>query len=153
MCIAKFDQSKGTQMNRNIGQVITGVLAQAKSERRLIHGLYETASYLHQNPDDVLVCLLPETRTEDPTIHMQEVLLEAFCYEYEIPVIRVDSSKRLGELCEENSACSCAIVTRDPNIPWDENSDPPVSPEEKTLQDFYEYTLEQFPRPVIELPI
>lgn len=143
----------------SIGRAVRAVLAQAKIERRLICGLYQAIGYLEEKADDALLCLLPESRPGDVTSHMQTVLLQAFCYENCIPVITVDSSKRLGELCglnaksKEGDTCACAIITRDPNIPWDENGDPPLSPGEKTLHDFYECTMEEFPRPVVELPI
>lgn len=142
-----------------IGRAVRGVLAQAKIERRLICGLYQAIVYLQENVDDALLCLLPETRPGDVTAHMQTVLLQAYCYENCIPVITVDSGKRLAELCgissntKDGATCACAVITRDQNIPWDENGDPPLSPGEKTLSDFYECTIEEFPRPVIALPV
>lgn len=157
--MALTNNLNSTCYRSTIGRAVRGVLAQAKIERRLICGLYQAIVYLEENAEDALLCLLPETRPGDATTHMQTVLLQAFCYENGIPVIMVDSGKRLADLCgitsnpKEDATCACAIVTRDPNIPWDENSDPPLSPGEKTLQDFYECTIEEFPRPVVELPI
>jgi len=100
--------------------------------------------------------MLPLTRPGDATSHMQTVLLQAFCYENYIPVIQVDSSERLAEFCGisptkgKPAECFCAIITRDPNNDPDE--DPPLSPSEQTLTDFYECTLEEYPRPVVHLP-
>ncbi|KRT84615.1 ribosomal protein [Oryctes borbonicus] len=160
MCISKLSEETCKNMNRSsLGRAVRGVLAQAKIERRLICGLYQAIVYLEENAEDALLCLLPESRPGDVTAHMQTVLLQAFCYENCIPVITVDSSQRLATLCgitskaKEGGSCACAVVTRDPNIPWDENGDPPLSPGEKTLQDFYECTIEEFPRPVVQLPV
>lgn len=71
---------------------------------------------------------------------------------------QVDSSKRLAELCgissEKGSAnCMCAIVTRGQDGPLVTDEDPPLSAAERQLTEFYECTLEEFPRPVIQLPI
>lgn len=74
---------------RNIGRAVRGVLTQARSERRLICGLLPAIAYLEKNPEDALLCLLPEITQGDAAIHMQIVLLQAFCYENYIPVIQV----------------------------------------------------------------
>lgn len=74
---------------RNIGRAVSDVLTQAKKECRLICGLLPAIAYLEKNPEDVLLCFLPETNPGDAATHMQTVLLQAFCYENYIPVIQV----------------------------------------------------------------
>lgn len=70
-------------------------------------------------------------------------------------MLQVDSCERLAELCGiiaesgKPAECFCAIVTSDPSIL--PNTDPPLSPSEQTLTDFYECTLTEFPRPVVRL--
>lgn len=70
--------------------------------------------------------------------------------------MQVDSSEKLAEFCGITSStkssehCLCAIVTIDPET--SHTRDPPLSPTEQKLADFYECTLEEFPRPVIQLP-
>ncbi|XP_019866673.1 growth arrest and DNA damage-inducible protein GADD45 alpha [Aethina tumida] len=160
MCISKFENSKCKQINRNnMGRAVRGVLTRAKVERRLICGLLPAISYLEKNPDDVLICVIPETRPGDAATHMQTVLLQAFCYENYIPVIQVNSSEKLGEYCSDSNynnkrskGCNCAIIIKDMNVPITPD-EIPMSPSEQILADFYECTLEEFPRPVIELPI
>lgn len=73
-----------------IGRATNGVVAKARSERRLISGLLEAIIYLEENPLDALLCILPETRPGDAASHMHTVLLQAFCYENCIPVIQVN---------------------------------------------------------------
>lgn len=159
MCISKVEHPKCKMLNRNsIGSEVRGVLTRARVERRLICGLLPAITYLEKNPDDTLLCMLPLTRPGDAATHMQTVLLQAFCYENYIPVIQVDSSERLAEFCGIPQAkgrpteCSCAIITRDPNNSLNPDEDPPLSPSEQTLTDFYECTLEEYPRPVVHLP-
>lgn len=65
------------------------MLANAKVERRLVCGLIPAITYLEKSPDDVIFCVLPETRPGDAATHIQAVLLQAFCYENYIPVIQV----------------------------------------------------------------
>jgi hypothetical protein len=62
----------------------------------------------------------------------------------------VDSSEKLGEYCGLGSRieCPCAIITKDE----ERKRDPLLSPTEQELTDFYECTLEEFPRPIVELP-
>lgn len=69
--------------------------------------------------------------------------------------LQVDSGKKLAELCglkKQMIACECAIITRDVTIPLNVDEDPPLSENEQILTDFYECTIEEFPRPVIQLP-
>ncbi|KAF2880354.1 hypothetical protein ILUMI_25817 [Ignelater luminosus] len=159
MCISKVQHPKCKMLNRNsIGGEVRGVLTRARVERRLICGLLPAITFLEKCPDDALLCMLPQTRPGDAATHMQTVLLQAFCYENYIPVIQVDSSERLAEFCGipqmkgRSAECFCAIITRDPNNVLDPDEDPPLSPSEQTLADFYECTLEEYPRPIVHLP-
>lgn len=69
-------------------------------------------------------------------------------------LLQVDSSEKLADYCESKcSNCNCAIVLRDTSLPSTPEEEMPMSPTEQILADFYECTLEEFPQPVIELPI
>lgn len=72
-----------------LGRAVQGVLTQAKLDHRLICGLLPAIGYLEKASEDVVLCVLPETRLGDAARHMQTVLLQAFCYENYIPVIQV----------------------------------------------------------------
>ncbi|EFA06001.1 uncharacterized protein Gadd45 [Tribolium castaneum] len=152
MCILKLKNvDKCKMINRNkLGRALQGVLTQAKTEGRLICGLLPAISCLENSLEDVLLCVLPQTRPGDATTHMQTVLLQAFCFENYIPVIQVDSSEKLAQYCGLGSrvGCPCAVITKD----MEAQQDPPLSPSEQELTDFYECTIEEFPRPVLELP-
>ncbi|KAK4885436.1 hypothetical protein RN001_001707 [Aquatica leii] len=160
MCISKVEHPKCKMLNRNtIATEVKGVLTRARVERRLICGLLPAITYLETNPDDAVMCLLPQTRPGDAATHIHTVLLQAFCFENYIPVIQVDSGERLAELCGiseskgRGAECFCAIITRDSNTnDLTPDEDPPLSPSEQKLADFYECTLEEYPRPVVHLP-
>ncbi|XP_018564458.1 growth arrest and DNA damage-inducible protein GADD45 alpha [Anoplophora glabripennis] len=157
MCVSKVNDNRCKMINRSkLGKAVRGVLTRAKVERRLICGLLPAIAYLEKTPDDVVICVLPQTRPGDATTHIQTVLLQAFCYENYIPVIQVNSSEKLADYCGVSSktGCNCAIIVKDPAAsPTTPDDEIPLSPTEKILADFYECTLEEFPRPVIELPI
>ncbi|XP_044264546.1 uncharacterized protein LOC123011253 [Tribolium madens] len=152
MCILKLKNvDKCKMINRHkLGRALQGVLTEARTEGRLICGLLPAISCLENSLEDVLLCVLPQTRPGDATTHMQTVLLQAFCFENYIPVIQVDSSEKLAQYCGLGSRmeCPCAVITKD----MEGRQDPPLSPSEQELTDFYECTIEEFPRPVLELP-
>ncbi|RZC33464.1 uncharacterized protein BDFB_007828 [Asbolus verrucosus] len=160
MCILKLNSNKCKMINRSkLGSAVQGVLTQAKQERRLICGLLPAIAHLEKTSEDVLLCVLPLTRPGDAATHMQTVLLQAFCYENYIPVIQVDSSEKLAQYCglaadrkDKPAECPCAIITKDLDVAIEADQDPPLSPSEQELADFYECTLEEFPRPIVELP-
>lgn len=160
MCLAKsFEKCK--MINRSkLGRALRAALTKARVERRLVCGLYPAIAHLEKSPEEVVLCVLPTTRPGDATTHIQAVLLQAFCYENCIPVIQVDSSEKLANYCgvstkikDTSQHCNCAIVTRDNTLPLTEDDMFPMSENEQVLTDFYECTLEEFPRPIIELPI
>ncbi|KAJ8932001.1 hypothetical protein NQ314_015047 [Rhamnusium bicolor] len=89
MCISKINNNKCKMINRSkLGRAVRGVLTRAKVERRLICGLLPAIGYLEKSPEDVVFCVLPQTRPGDAATHIQTVLLQAFCYENYIPVIQ-----------------------------------------------------------------
>lgn len=156
MCIAKpGDNPKCKMLNRStLGNALRGVLAQANIERRLICGLLPAINFLGKYAEDALLCVISETKPGDATTHMQTVLLQAYCYENYIPVIQVDSAEKLATFCgmPEPQDFVCAIISRDMTIPCNLDEDLPLSPGEQKLTDFYECTLEEYPRPIIQLP-
>lgn len=159
MCVQKALE-KCKMINRSkLGRALRAALTKARVERRLVCGLYPAITHLEKSPEEVVLCVLPTTRPGDAATHIQAVLLQAFCYENCIPVIQVDSSEKLANYCgssskiKDTSHCNCAIVTRDNTLPLTEDDMLPMSDNEQYLADFYECTLEEFPRPIIELPI
>ncbi|XP_044747288.1 uncharacterized protein LOC123308615 [Coccinella septempunctata] len=161
MCIDKFQQEKCRMINRStLGRALRRLLNHARVENRLVSGLMPALNYMQKNTEDVLFCLMPHASSGDAATHMQTVLLQAYCYENCIPVIEVDSGQKLVELCGTSktnikSNFPCVIITkyRDRSDgSSDDSSSSTLSPIEQTLTDFYECTIQEFPRPIIELP-
>ncbi|XP_072946409.1 growth arrest and DNA damage-inducible protein GADD45 gamma [Epargyreus clarus] len=96
-----------------ISQCIKTVLRRACVEKRLTVGLLPAIQYLSKHSDGALFCLTTEAMPGDSATHMQEVLLQAFCDENEIYVIKVDSETKLKKMlgCRDTSMdFSCVLV-------------------------------------------
>lgn len=158
MCVETEQKQNSEMFNRlSLSRALHATLTHAKVNRRLICGLLPTIAHLQKSAEDVIFCLLPQARPGDASDHMQTVLLQAFCYENYIPVIQVDNSEKLAAYCgisksTYQTGCICAIVTRDRSLPSTPEDEFPMSPPEQMLTNFYERSLEQSSRPVIELP-
>lgn len=84
------------------GTALKQVVQNAAESRRLTAGVFECAQHLNNNPDNVAMCILPMgTDDEDVTNHIQHTLVEAFCWENDIPLIKVDSAKKLAAIIEQ----------------------------------------------------
>ncbi|PNF19686.1 40S ribosomal protein S12 [Cryptotermes secundus] len=81
----------------------------------LAHGLHEAAKALDKR--QALLCVLAENCNEP----MYKKLVQALCNEHQIPLIKVDNNKKLGEwagLCKIDNTgkarkivgCSCVVV-------------------------------------------
>lgn len=161
MCVSKDHNSESTMdkcqnLSKNLaGKAVRGVLAHAKAERRLTCGLLPAIDLLESDPCSVMFCVVAESTPGDATSHMHTVLLQAFCYENDIPVIQVDNSEKLAHFCgltsRKGHMLECALVTRSPDTSWD-NPSQTFSKAEQTLNDFYECTFYDFPKPTIILP-
>ena len=100
----------------NIGMALKTVLQKAKEEDRLVCGVYECAQTLQNIPEDVALCLLLEVAdTEDVAAHIQHKLVEAFCWENDIQVVKVDSFKTVAkvltnEKTEAKNDVGCILI-------------------------------------------
>ncbi|KAK3604491.1 hypothetical protein CHS0354_001171 [Potamilus streckersoni] len=108
------------------------VLLTAMSEGRLTSGIFECANVFRMDPDKVRLCILPVTSSTDVAIHIQHKLIEAYCWENEIQLLKVDSVEKLsailnsgGKKMHQKSTnampvttasvdCSCVLVTFSP---------------------------------------
>lgn len=103
--------------NTNTGRMLKDVLVQAQAEGRTTFGIYECAQLLNTAPDDVTLCILPVGDNGDVTVHIHHTLMEAYCLENDIKLLKVDSLEKLEGVfpVNENSNtdavdCSCILV-------------------------------------------
>lgn len=76
-------------MSNDIGCVVRAAIVNAQNESRLIIGLSDAVKSLSKAPSDALFCLLAPSATGGCVTHMQEVLLQAYCFENDIYIIKV----------------------------------------------------------------
>ncbi|KAL4236761.1 Growth arrest and DNA damage-inducible protein GADD45 gamma [Mactra antiquata] len=85
---------------REVGSALREAMAKSCKEHRLIWGVVECARQLENSPDEVMVCILPETLPTQyyTPMAIQHTLMKAYCQEHEIPVIKVVSISPVSEI-------------------------------------------------------
>lgn len=133
----------------NVGKTIKQLLLKAQSESRVTVGLSACINILSKTPEDSLFCLLAEPKKGDSATHMHEVLLEAFCYENDIYVVKVDSADKLSRILGQSDIESCALIQKS----WTSNNeDESFDSLENALVDHCEAFWDAPQQPIIKLP-
>ena len=98
----------------NIGDAVKEILSDAQKENRLISGLNNVSKYLKdtENPEHSLFFFIVPSSNGDSLTHMQEVVLQAYCLENDIYIMKLDSSKKLNKILGLNRCDTCALVQR-----------------------------------------
>ncbi|RVE45017.1 hypothetical protein evm_010335 [Chilo suppressalis] len=154
----KAETFSGIAAKSPIGQCIKTVLLRAFIEKRLTIGLLPAIQYLSQNSDGALFCLTAEAPPGDSATHMQEVLLQAFCVENGIYVIKVDSDTKLKKLlgCDiPKLDFSCVLVHYPYTDPFSDSQEIDLSiltESERDLVNHCESNWGYSQMPVIKLP-
>ncbi|XP_036614152.1 growth arrest and DNA damage-inducible protein GADD45 alpha [Trichosurus vulpecula] len=83
-----------------VGDALEEVLSKALSQRSITVGVYEAAKLLNVDPDNVVLCLLAADEDDDRDVALQIhfTLIQAFCCENDINILRVSNPGRLAEL-------------------------------------------------------
>ncbi|KAL1115099.1 hypothetical protein AAG570_007130, partial [Ranatra chinensis] len=99
----------------DVNTALQEVLKTALSRGVIARGLHEAAKALDKR--QALLCVLAENCDEP----MYKKLVQALCAEHQIPIVKVNSNKKLGEWCGLCSidtsgkprkivGCSCVVV-------------------------------------------
>ncbi|XP_063431153.1 growth arrest and DNA damage-inducible protein GADD45 gamma-like [Mytilus trossulus] len=151
-----FPENFGLDMDaqrnvNNIGMALKTILMKAKEDGRLVCGVYECAQILQEVPDDIALCLLPEVvDTDDVTANIQHKLVEAYCWENEIEVVKVDNFLKVGKMVrtdkteEDNKDVGCVLIQ---NTKTDEKTDESAN---DFINNYYSMLANQ--TPVVTLP-
>ncbi|EDW01594.1 growth arrest and DNA damage-inducible protein GADD45 alpha [Drosophila grimshawi] len=132
-----------------IGRIVKTALLRAQSESRVIVGLSDAINVLSKSPEGSLFCLMAEPKAGDSATHMHEVLLEAFCYENDIYVIKVDDATKLSRILGHESVESCCLVQKT----WGgEQSEEQLNKAENQLVDYCEVHWDATQQPIVQLP-
>lgn len=132
-----------------VGLAAKHALLLAKIENRLIMGLSDAISNFAKTPEDFLFCFMAPPKPGDSATHMHEVLLQAFCFEHDIYIIKVDSAKKLSRLLGSSTVQSCALIQKT----WSsDHQTEMLSKVEEKLVDYCEEHWEASVKPIIKLP-
>lgn len=122
-----------------VGDALEEVLSKALSQRTITVGVYEAAKLLNVDPDNVVLCLLAADEDDDRDVALQIhfTLIQAFCCENDINIMRVSNPGRLAQLLllEPNASPAnegaqqppdlhCVLVTNPHSSQW---KDPALS--------------------------
>ncbi|XP_052090488.1 uncharacterized protein LOC127727113 [Mytilus californianus] len=103
------------------GNIIKEVLSEAEKDSRLINGIHSCAVHLQHCPDNIMACILADYGPlHDVTINIEHTLLEAYCMENGIKVLKIDSSEKIkkflgtfqknGKYTERSGDFTCLLI-------------------------------------------
>lgn len=135
-------------MSRTLGKTVRCALNRAQFEKRIVVGLSAAVSNLSKAPDDYLLCVMAAPNAGDSGTHIQEVLLEAFCYENDIYIVKVDDADKLSRILGSSRKEACALVKKS----WLNDHMEALSADEEVLVDHCEKYWDAAVQPIVRLP-
>jgi growth arrest and DNA-damage-inducible protein len=163
VCDLYFDDEE-TWENANsidkmtLGDTVKQILKDANNESRLICGLSKVSEYLNSTeyPEHSLFFFIAPSANSDSVTHMSEIVLQSFCFEYDIYIVKVDSAQKLNKILGSDSCDTCALVQRsasiDPDLVDDAIDLDKFTELENTLIDHCEDFWSEPVQPIIRLP-
>ncbi|KAM3619597.1 uncharacterized protein V6R79_010671 [Siganus canaliculatus] len=111
-----------------VSHALEELLVAAQRQDCLTVGVYESAKLMNVDPDSVVLCVLAtdEEDEDDIALQIHFTLLQAFCCDNDINILRVSGVRRLAKLLEEDTEDSngneprdlhCILVTNPPVQP------------------------------------
>ncbi|KAK1797333.1 hypothetical protein P4O66_008292 [Electrophorus voltai] len=90
----------------NVSQALEELLAAARRQNCLTVGVYESAKLMNVDPDNVVLCVLAtdEEDENDVALQIHFTLIQAFCCDIDINIVRVSGMRRLAEVLGESLA-------------------------------------------------
>ncbi|XP_051536368.1 growth arrest and DNA damage-inducible protein GADD45 gamma-like [Myxocyprinus asiaticus] len=99
------------------GKALEEVLVSAKATECLTTGVYESAKVMNVDPDSVSFCVLAmdEEFECDIALQIHFTLIQAFCFDNDISIVRVNDMQRLSEIVGDKSGqhedAHCVLIT------------------------------------------
>ncbi|KAF0034010.1 hypothetical protein F2P81_014076 [Scophthalmus maximus] len=107
-----------TDRVQSAGAALEELLVAAKKQEYLTVGVYESAKVMNVDPDSVAFCVLAtdEEYECDIALQIHFTLIQAFCFDNDINVVRVNDIERLADLVGadgtgEPKDAHCILVT------------------------------------------
>ncbi|XP_069127411.1 growth arrest and DNA damage-inducible protein GADD45 alpha-like [Argopecten irradians] len=153
MTLTEIDNNKEHRRNMaKISFALKEALQQAVKEGRTTIGGYECAKQMQGKADRFAYCVFPEQTTDDAMTSIERILLEAYCREHRIRIVRVGNSKNLGKvICKlsnkrynRESDYNCVLVEKSRNS---------VNADEVMFMDCHREAIKKDPWYVTEIPL
>lgn len=110
--MVQCDKIRDAMATKPIEEIVQTVLSVAKRAQRITLGFSDAIKLLSSSPEEAQFCFLAEPKRGDSATHMHEVLLQAFCYEHGIYIIKVDSGRKLANASGTLSADETCVLIR-----------------------------------------
>ncbi|KAM4721671.1 growth arrest and DNA damage-inducible protein GADD45 alpha [Rhinophrynus dorsalis] len=100
MTLEELTGDQSMEKMDTVGSALEEVLSKAMLQRTITVGVYEAAKLLNVDPDNVVLCLLAADESDDQDVALQIhfTLIQAFCCENDINILRVSNMSRLAEI-------------------------------------------------------
>ncbi|XP_034038645.1 growth arrest and DNA-damage-inducible, alpha, a [Thalassophryne amazonica] len=125
-----YSQERMESVEKALEEVLTSALPQGC----ITVGVYEAAKALNVDPDNVVLCILAtdDEDVEDVALQIHFTLIQAFCCENDINILRVNNTRRLAQILggggkqggAEPLDLHCVLVTSPHSSSW---KDPALS--------------------------
>ncbi|XP_030074637.1 growth arrest and DNA damage-inducible protein GADD45 beta [Microcaecilia unicolor] len=86
---------------RSVSKALEELLVAAKRQDSLTVGVYESAKLMNVDPDSVVLCLLAIDDEENIALQIHFTLIQSFCCENDINIVRVCGLNKLSEILGE----------------------------------------------------
>nr|XP_020442580.1 growth arrest and DNA damage-inducible protein GADD45 beta-like [Monopterus albus] len=105
---------------QSVGLALEELLVTAQKQDCLTIGIYESAKLLNVDPDSVVLCVVAADDKDDVALQIHFTLLQSFCLDSDITILRVSGIQRLQQLLgaantkrnqEEHGDFHCILVT------------------------------------------
>ncbi|CAL8311597.1 growth arrest and DNA-damage-inducible, alpha, a [Gadus morhua] len=121
----------------SVAKALEEVLVSALPQGGITVGVYEAAKSLNVDPDNVVLCILAtdDEDVKDVALQIHFTLIQAFCCENDINILRVNNTRRLAQILggagggsKQNGGepmdLHCVLVTSPQSTSW---KDPALS--------------------------
>ncbi|XP_030624781.1 growth arrest and DNA damage-inducible protein GADD45 gamma-like [Chanos chanos] len=108
------------------GKALEDALVSAKASDCLTIGVYESAKVMNVDPDSVSFCVLAtdEEFECDIALQIHFTLIQAFCFDNDINIVRVNDMQRLAEIVGDKSGqledAHCVLITNPADGSWED---------------------------------
>ena len=148
MVVLTAESKHQLTMSKTIAYTARSVLLRAIVEKRVIIGIPSAIQILSKTPENSLFCFLAQSKNPDSATHMNEILMEAFCYENDIYIVKVDSDEKLSRILGSNCLQTCALIQKSYLA---DHTEQLTAAEDTLVNHCEEYW--DFPNKIMELPV